>query len=565
MSQSPTKAKEDKPDSAYQQAWHALGRRILQGRSWSGRERHCAFLNTGGRRFATASFAAGVDFAEDGRGLALVDWDHDGDLDLWISHRSAPRARFLRNGLSSGSHHLALRLVGNRCNRDAIGARVEVIAQRADGRSEPPMIKTLRAGEGFLSQSSKWLHFGLGQATAVQRVRVRWPGGAAEDFVGTSVDGRFVLNQGSGQSKPAQVRSGPFNLKPQKLVLPKVSGRTRTWLAAPVPAPLVPYTDLAGQKQRLADKPGGAVLINLWSRWCKPCMKELAAFAAARGQLESEKIKVMALNVDTVSMQDKDSPDLPALRKALEQVGYTMVAGTLDARGFAKIEMIQRMLITDRKALPLPTSMLVDGDGKLRAIYRGPVEVEQVRVDARNLNADPERSRQLAAAFPGRWTSALPVAMVAPMGWALLQAGHTEDAQRMYEYAVTVDPDDISAHNNLGIMYGRQGLSERAISQFQHTLRIKPNHGEAHHNLGNLYARLQRLPESLQHYQMAVRAMPDNPSIRNTLGVTLARFGRFEEALVHFEKVVEIAPDMQAAIDNVKRVKQDLAKKRAKP
>ena len=140
---------------------------IFQGRSFSGRERNCCFLNTLANpaargRFANISATSGLDFADDGRAVAVVDWDHDGDLDLWISNRNAPRLRLLRNDAQSGNHFLAVRLVGNgeTTSRDAIGARLELTLDGADTR----LIKTLRAGEGFLAQSSKWIHFGLGKS-----------------------------------------------------------------------------------------------------------------------------------------------------------------------------------------------------------------------------------------------------------------------------------------------------------------------------------------------------------------------------------------------------------------
>ena len=108
-----------------------LVRMLSEGRSWSGKERHCAFLNTGSTtaangRFASIASVSGIDFPDDGRGLAVVDWDHDGDLDLWLSNRSAPRIRFLRNKSTGANQSLMLHLVGNgtTTNRDAIGARV---------------------------------------------------------------------------------------------------------------------------------------------------------------------------------------------------------------------------------------------------------------------------------------------------------------------------------------------------------------------------------------------------------------------------------------------------------
>ncbi len=142
---------------------------LRRGRSFSGRERNCAYLNLGnskegGPRYANISALSGFDFADDARALAIADWDHDGDLDVWVSNRNTPQLRFLRNDNTSGRHFLSLKLVGSgtTTNRDAIGARVEVvIAKPKSDIRHPKLIKTLRAGEGFLAQSSKWLHFGL--------------------------------------------------------------------------------------------------------------------------------------------------------------------------------------------------------------------------------------------------------------------------------------------------------------------------------------------------------------------------------------------------------------------
>ena len=61
---------------------------------------------------------------------------------------------------------------------------------------------TVRAGTGFLSQSSKWLHFGLGSgAPEVRLVRVRWPGGNSETFVGIENKRRHRLTEGAGNAE----------------------------------------------------------------------------------------------------------------------------------------------------------------------------------------------------------------------------------------------------------------------------------------------------------------------------------------------------------------------------
>ena len=59
------------------------------------------------------------------------------------------------------------------------------------------MVKTLRAGEGFLSQSSKRVHFGLGESSQIRKVVIRWPGGASQEYAGLEVDRRYELVQGS--------------------------------------------------------------------------------------------------------------------------------------------------------------------------------------------------------------------------------------------------------------------------------------------------------------------------------------------------------------------------------
>ena len=89
------------------------------GRSWSGRERNACFLNTADGRFASISGLAGLDQADDSRAVAIVDWDRDGDLDLWVSNRTAPRLRFLRNDLNQDNHFVSIKLEGRTSNRDA--------------------------------------------------------------------------------------------------------------------------------------------------------------------------------------------------------------------------------------------------------------------------------------------------------------------------------------------------------------------------------------------------------------------------------------------------------------
>ena len=175
MSRSPAEEVAADLASDYTEAFDRLYELESEGVSFGGHERNCAYLNTGGARYANVSATAGLAFMDDGRAVATVDWDHDGDLDLWFANRTSPMVRFVRNDTPAGRSFLAVRLVGKTSNRDAIGSRVSVHLREPGTVASSQLIKTLHAGQGFLSQSSHWLHFGLGDGARVGRLEVRWP------------------------------------------------------------------------------------------------------------------------------------------------------------------------------------------------------------------------------------------------------------------------------------------------------------------------------------------------------------------------------------------------------
>ena len=64
-------------------------------------------------RFADISATSGLDFPDDGRAVGSLDWDLDGDLDVWVTNRNAPRLRLMRNDTEHQNDYVAFRLVGN--------------------------------------------------------------------------------------------------------------------------------------------------------------------------------------------------------------------------------------------------------------------------------------------------------------------------------------------------------------------------------------------------------------------------------------------------------------------
>ena len=115
-----------------------------------------------------------------GRGLAIGDYDNDGDLDMLISSNGG-KGELLRND-STGNHWIGLKLVGTRSNRDAIGARVRV----SFGTSQ--VTDQVKGGTSYLSSGDLRLFFGLGSARRVERIDIRWPSGTQQMLESLSAD-----------------------------------------------------------------------------------------------------------------------------------------------------------------------------------------------------------------------------------------------------------------------------------------------------------------------------------------------------------------------------------------
>jgi len=98
----------------------------------------------------------------------------------------------LRNEAPAVGHWLKIKAVGTKSNRDGFGARVEITADGSMRYGE------VRAGSSFESSSDPRLHFGLGSATRVDSILVRWPSGQVDKFGPESSDQELVVEEGRG-------------------------------------------------------------------------------------------------------------------------------------------------------------------------------------------------------------------------------------------------------------------------------------------------------------------------------------------------------------------------------
>lgn len=133
------------------------------------------------------------------RGAAYGDIDNDGDLDVLVMTNNGP-AHLLRNDGGNANSMLRVQTVGTASNRDGVGARVELTL--AAGARLWQIVKT---GSSYVSQSELTLTFGLGAATAVGGIRVRWPSGRVDTLGPTNANQTLVIKEGAGLLKTTPV------------------------------------------------------------------------------------------------------------------------------------------------------------------------------------------------------------------------------------------------------------------------------------------------------------------------------------------------------------------------
>ena len=130
------------------------------------------------------------------RGASFIDLNNDGKIEVVVNNlNGAPN--LLVNRAKAGNW-IRVRTEGTASNRDGIGARVSVTA------GDSVQAREVRSGGSFLSQNDMRLHFGLGDARAVDGFAVRWPSGLVESFPGAPANREVRLKEGAGAAREPQ-------------------------------------------------------------------------------------------------------------------------------------------------------------------------------------------------------------------------------------------------------------------------------------------------------------------------------------------------------------------------
>ncbi len=157
------------------------------------REPKNLYMNLENGTFCDAAKQAGPAIQEDrvSRGVGLGDLDNDGNVDIVVEDLDgAPMV--LHNEGIPGRHWVSFELAGTKSNKLAIGAKLKLVAGGMTQTEE------VRSGGGYISQHDLRIHFGLGAATKIDSLEIRWPSGKVETITNLAADKFYSVLEGSG-------------------------------------------------------------------------------------------------------------------------------------------------------------------------------------------------------------------------------------------------------------------------------------------------------------------------------------------------------------------------------
>lgn len=459
----------------------------------------------------------------------------------------------MRNEFATGGNFVAFRLIGTESNRDAIGARVLLQGDGEPGKNIRS--QSVRRGEGFLGQSSHWIHFGLGQQRDLGRLEVHWPTGKIERFLVPEAGRFYQLVEGSGEASP---------WNPPATTAAEHSSRAQAergdsvdegnsihhLLSQPAPVPPLRYTTFTGESGDAAQGDGRPTLLNIWASTCRPCLAELSEWTQRADELTAQGLRVIALSVD--GLDQPDQRDNLAAREFIQRIQFSHPAGLASARLVELLQMVNNMVyFHDHRPLPVPTSLLIDGEGRLAAIYKGPVSVDRLLQDVKILATQGEERSRQALPFPGQWIAMQGPHRIGKLAAAMWESGFGREAVELAERVTDEGYREelLKVHwANATHLRSQEGDLADAVSQLQAIVRMDPSHAEALMELGILTARRGNLPEAAELLEQAVQHFePPDSAAHFNLGKALRELGRNAEALEQLQHSLRLNPSQPQA------------------
>jgi hypothetical protein len=161
---------------------------ISKGHNLSAYERKRVYWNVQGQNFLDISHLTSADNDGDGRSVVAADFRGNGQMDL-VVRQAGGGPLFLYENQFPRRHYLEVSLRGRRSNRLGIGSR---LTAQAGGRQ---VVRELYPLNSFQSQMPSVVHFGLGDATRVDRLTIRWPSGKVQELTDLAADRHVVIDE----------------------------------------------------------------------------------------------------------------------------------------------------------------------------------------------------------------------------------------------------------------------------------------------------------------------------------------------------------------------------------
>jgi hypothetical protein len=183
----------ERPDAAIRELFQRMSP-LFGGRhiSWGGHEHNALLMNRGGEDFVDVAYLMGVAFQFDSRATVSGDLDGDGRVDMIVEHKSilddTSILHFVRNRSEPVNHWIGVHLRRQGSQPSCLGAQVR--ATLGDGRV---LLQHNVSGHAVWVNHANTIHFGLGDATDVQLIEVRWPDGSTSQLRKPAADQYHVV------------------------------------------------------------------------------------------------------------------------------------------------------------------------------------------------------------------------------------------------------------------------------------------------------------------------------------------------------------------------------------
>ena len=517
------------------------------GYSLEGQQRNRCYLSIGKLGFSNFSALSGIDFPDDARAIATTDWDQDGDVDVIMTSRTAPRLRILMNQLVRDNSFLRFSLYGTESNRDAIGSRVDVYLRGRSG----PLSKTISAGSGYLTQSSKRLCFGLGKNPVIDKVVVTWPNGKSQTCTGIQPNTEYRLIE--GQDEPAEVTNERFRLVSIQNLPAKPAKRGKTFeRSAFYPQPILPNLEMQqkdGRYYSVAPTGNRHMLLVLWTN-------EAGSLVVLRNVIEDLKItsrldlEIIALYVDENSEGARE--DLYIASEVATKLSIPFRWGTAPPSSVTKIKAMMSEWFSHQDLGTIPFAFLVSSQGNVCAFYpEDQIEGERMMTDI-NLTKNNEYYVQANASIrQGIWINRHRKPKLQRTITTLQKLGFVDDANSISRHSRFEKARELVFTGK--DIYSRGDLIS-AKEHFENAIQLDPDcvtaflaHGQLLQDASKLEndseASKKLLEEAAECYANVLDRDPLNTeAIIGRADVEFAS-GNTEGALKHLKEYLEIDPE----------------------